>query len=64
MSEEEKKKLKPEELPEEFEIPKHPNMETAERIFISKEQIKMEEIEKEKQRQVAEDMLWNFISII
>jgi hypothetical protein len=57
LSEEEKKKLKPEELPEEFEIPKHPDMETAERIFISKEQIKMEEIEKEKQRQAAEDML-------
>jgi len=48
LSEDEKKKLKPEELPEKFEIPTHPDMATAERIFISKEQIKMEEIEKEK----------------
>lgn len=48
LNEEELKKLKPEEKPEEFEVPKHPDMATAERIFISKEQIKMEEIEKEK----------------
>jgi hypothetical protein len=31
------KKLKPEEMPEKFEVPKHPDMTTAERIFISKE---------------------------
>ena len=48
LNEEEMKKLKPEDKPEEFEIPKHPDMTTAERIFISKEQIKMQEIEKEK----------------
>lgn len=37
MNDEDLKKLKPEEKPEEFEVPKHPNMDTAERIFISKE---------------------------
>ena len=50
LDKDELKKLKKDDLPEQYEIPKHPKLDTAERVFTTKEEIKRRELEKEQKK--------------